>query len=783
MPFDRIPSELKALGQWVCWRYEAIEGVEKPTKVPYDPRSQRKVSVTDPTQWCDFETAKAYAESGQFDGVGFVLTDLDEFCFFDLDYTPNQDWSRVQQAIFEKLDSYSELSPSGKGLHIIVKGKVPRGIKRQAVEVYSAQRFMTMTGNVYEGKPIANRQELITQIFEEMVAVKHGTMNGTPVHWDSQPQRQDDDAILMLGASQTNNGDHFKALYEGKWEGMYPSQSEADLAFIDMLQKLSENKEQIFRIFMRSSLGQRAKARNRPSYVNYMIEKSFDLNTSPIDHSKFGMQTWFKKDASVAMTTTEAPAQYPPSSGGNTIDDAGPIAQEQLGVNLPPGLVGEIAKYVYAHSFYPVEKIAFVTALGLMAGLCGRQFNVNGAGLNLYCVIVARTASGKEAIDNGITSLMTAVKRTLDGAKEFEGPAEIASGAALLKKLAKQPCMYSIQSEFGLFIQSICAERAPDYKRTLRKVLIDLYTKSGKGKVVQRSIYSDEKHDIDLIYEPAFTIIGESTPSTFYKNFDEELVSMGFIPRMFVVEYAGIRNEMSRERALEPPSELVTRVHTLATHIMSQKARNSVTDVLFSAEAAQLEIAFSKKCNALVNAPENLNNDAICDLWNIAHLLTMKIAALFAVGENPWLPTISAANWNMAQELAEMSARNLVKRFDRGEIGSTKPENEQSKRIKRVLKEYIANPIPNPSYRINQRMINDGIIPYSYLLAKLQHAPEFNKKDVNYQEKGTFAIKAQIQRLIDEGILIALKDADKFNKDRTRKYDSNQIMYYVADRP
>jgi hypothetical protein len=69
------------------------------------------------------------------------------------------------------------------------------------------------------------------------------------------------------------------------------------------------------------------------------------------------------------------------------------------------------------------------------------------------------------------------------------------------------------------------------------------------------------------------------------------------------------------------------------------------------------------------------------------------------------------------------------------------------------------------------------------LLAKLQHAPEFNKKDVNYQEKGTFAIKAQIQRLIDEGILIALKDADKFNKDRTRKYDSNQIMYYVADRP
>src|SRR5258705_6502299 len=152
--FENIPEELKALNQWCVWRYEDI-GAKKPTKVPYQVNG-KLASVNEPATWSSFE---AVIKVDCYDGIGFIFSDNDPYTFIDLDdpsvlsngdSNPNYQTDLDRQIkIFREFDSYAEISPSGKGLHIIIRGGVPSGRRRSFIEVYSSQRYATFTGQVY----------------------------------------------------------------------------------------------------------------------------------------------------------------------------------------------------------------------------------------------------------------------------------------------------------------------------------------------------------------------------------------------------------------------------------------------------------------------------------------------------------------------------------------------------------------------------------------------------------------------------------------------------------
>jgi len=146
---DGIPEELKPRPQWVGWRLEERDG--DVTKVPYTPRTGCKASTTDLMTWRTFEEAMAGLE--QFDGVGFVFCSGDPYVGIDLDNCVDPETSRIQPwalQIIEGLNSYTEFSPSGKGIHIIVKSKIPSAVKRAEIEMYDTKRFFTITGHVVE---------------------------------------------------------------------------------------------------------------------------------------------------------------------------------------------------------------------------------------------------------------------------------------------------------------------------------------------------------------------------------------------------------------------------------------------------------------------------------------------------------------------------------------------------------------------------------------------------------------------------------------------------------
>ncbi len=165
------PSELK---QWVA----------HVKKKPYSPRRKRPswgASVTDPRTWGWHDQAEA-AAAAWADGIGFVLTAEDDFAGIDLDHCRDPETGVVEpwaRELVEEFDSYTEISQSGTGLHILARGEWPGpGFKRDLsadglgkIEVYDRARYLVMTGDVFEQRrPIAERQERLDRLHERVGA-------------------------------------------------------------------------------------------------------------------------------------------------------------------------------------------------------------------------------------------------------------------------------------------------------------------------------------------------------------------------------------------------------------------------------------------------------------------------------------------------------------------------------------------------------------------------------------------------------------------------------------
>ena len=246
---ENIPEDLREREQWVCWREEDREG--KPTKIPVTPSSGEFASSTDPETWDSFETALKYTATEHADGVGFVFTDDDPIVGVDLDDCRDPktgDVDDVALDIIDRLDSYTEVSPSGTGYHVLITGELPEGRNRRGnIELYDTARFFTVTGDHVEETPtrVARRQDALVAIHREYVQItdsdtasESGQRGATDEHSSSNGAGEVDvdleDEELLEKATNASNGEKFERLWNGNTVG-YDSQSEADMALCYLL--------------------------------------------------------------------------------------------------------------------------------------------------------------------------------------------------------------------------------------------------------------------------------------------------------------------------------------------------------------------------------------------------------------------------------------------------------------------------------------------------------------------------------------------------------------------
>lgn len=237
----QIPADLRALPQWVLWASEQRDG--KATKVPRRvSQPTQRASSTDPTSWGTFEAAVAALGAPGIEGLGFVFTAGDPFCGVDLDacMTPAGELVPEALAVVEALDSYTELSPSGSGVHVIVRAQLPQGAASRRtgawgghLERYDRGRYFTFTGRQLEGSPgeIAERQLEVEQLLPEP------TLGVAPAAAAAAGGFSGEDRELLERARDARNGDLFAQLYDrGDPAGVGDeSHSSADLALCNLL--------------------------------------------------------------------------------------------------------------------------------------------------------------------------------------------------------------------------------------------------------------------------------------------------------------------------------------------------------------------------------------------------------------------------------------------------------------------------------------------------------------------------------------------------------------------
>ncbi|MDA0734837.1 MAG: phage/plasmid primase, P4 family [Chloroflexi bacterium] len=234
---EAIPQELRDLPQWVCWKLLHKQGAAKPTKVPVAAKNCQPASTTDSTTWSTFDVALSAYYGGLGDGVGFVFTVDDPYVGVDLDGCYNSGSGALEgwaQDIVARLSSYTELSPSSTGVHIILKGELPDGRRRtDSIEMYSEGRYFTMTGKLLDQTfcKVELRTEELKSLHHEIFRNESPSLSPSP---SIKSGPVPDDADLIRRARAAKNGNVFSKLWQGDFSG-YQSHSEADLALCSSL--------------------------------------------------------------------------------------------------------------------------------------------------------------------------------------------------------------------------------------------------------------------------------------------------------------------------------------------------------------------------------------------------------------------------------------------------------------------------------------------------------------------------------------------------------------------
>lgn len=239
--YNAIPVELKQYKNWICWKAEPDQRSHSGiSKKPINPYTGGFAQSNNPTTWADFETA--VKEAPKYSGIGFMFGNT-PFFGVDLDDMPkdiedfkNGDFNNIVAEFVNTLQSYTEYSQSGTGVHIICKGTLPKGGRKRkhdfgGFEMYETGRFFVMTGNY------CSEYAEITDCTEKIKGLHEKYIGGgkEPVPKTVQPTFSLNTADEIIRTAQNaKNGNLFTQLYYGNTTG-YGSHSEADMALCNML--------------------------------------------------------------------------------------------------------------------------------------------------------------------------------------------------------------------------------------------------------------------------------------------------------------------------------------------------------------------------------------------------------------------------------------------------------------------------------------------------------------------------------------------------------------------
>ncbi len=496
--FEKIPNEIQRLPQFVNWKAEIRDG--KTTKPPHKP-SGGYAKSNDPSTWSTYNACKNASDN--FDGIGFVLTSDDPYIALDFDKCHCPAFKLIDPIVerhIKKINGYTELSPSSRGIRVLVKASLPvPGKKNGLIEIYSSGRYVTITGHALSGYPrvIENRQEEIDQFYKEVFSDKTAE-KCEQGKLPTQSFALDD---RLKKALESKRGSDIQRLLDGDFSN-YPSQSEADMALCNHLAFwFNGEKEIIDKVFRESKL-----FRKKWDDKHYANGVTYGQHT--INNAVAGCKNFFSEQSQIEYTTSIIPV---PTKYIDTM----PFP------DIMSGVAGEFANLYSsyleppAHFFY----ISFLTCLGsFLPVTLASELKTQP---RLFVVLLGQSADDKKS---------TAMTKTINFFRDEDTQLKVCFGVGSAEGLQK------IIKESPRLL--LCLD---ELKQLIGKCKID-------GSVLlpcintlfeSNNYESQTKTTSIKLCDVHLSILAASTIQTYEHTWDSSFTDIGFNNRLFIVPGSG----------------------------------------------------------------------------------------------------------------------------------------------------------------------------------------------------------------------------------------------------
>lgn len=349
---ERIPAELRSAHQWVLWRFEERKGDNKPTKVPWRADGRHRASSTDPATWSDFETTLRAYISGRWDGMGYVFDPSTGIVGIDLDHCRDTTTGKIEswaQAIIDRLRSYTEVSPSGSGIHIITRASLPSGGNKKAIkganhpeaaiELYASGRYFSVTG-----QQLPNTSDRIEERSSELERLHAELFAPPPAPTQRRTSRPPtlEDSELLEKARGAKNGADFSRLFDGDISAYSGDDSKADLALCCHLAFwTSKDFDRMDRLFRQSALYREKwdSRRGDSTYGALTIQKAITATQDAFTPGKHTSRT---------NGHSSSPVPTPGPNTGGAADAEEPLTAFTF--SLTEAGNAELFAYIYGHT-------------------------------------------------------------------------------------------------------------------------------------------------------------------------------------------------------------------------------------------------------------------------------------------------------------------------------------------------------------------------------------------------------------------------------------------------
>lgn len=413
--------------------------------------------------------------------------------------------------------------------------------------------------------------------------------------------------------------------------------------------------------------------------------------------------------------------------------------------NPPPGFAAVLANAILQGSYQPASEIAIASALGLLAGVCGRAFVIpSGKDCALYILLVAKSGVGKEAPHEAIQKLIELSGIPL--AEYFVCVIDFASGPALQKHILDKPGSLWMSGEWGKKLRRMANDKdAP--MQELRNVITKTY---GKDKL-DGVYYSDPEKNKEPVRWPALSLLGETTPGTLAESLTPSMMEDGFLSRFNIISYEGNWQQPNRDR--QPyylsPEHLAHWQSIIRRALPYQGAGPLVPatriQVEYGSDSTKERMeAFENECGMRLHS---IDDESERQVYTRAALKAYKIASLLAIADNPIRPMIFNDHAQWAIDLIRRDIAAFVDRKECGDVGRT--DDARTLKVKKILTDFIKGKVA-PSYKVDPRMIADGIVPRDFIQKRVgTNNPAFNA----HPQGHVAAIDAVIKNLKENGSL------------------------------